>query len=248
MGASREKTMSKPTHLSFKTNHLLAALPENEYQRLLPSMETISFAVSDGLYELDKLIEYVYFPLSGLASILVTVDCNDGNDLIEAAIVGNEGMVGLPLSLGVDHTNSVSFYQIAGEVARMPSEAFTAEMDRNEIFRDIVQRYTHAYMAMLAQNTGCNSQHTLNQRCARWLLHVHDCVEGEQFALKQEFLSQMLGVRRAGVSEVMGRFQKAGFIHYSRGIITIVDRVGLNRAACACYDIITDQYDHMLDN
>jgi CRP-like cAMP-binding protein len=229
----------------FKTNRLLAALPVEDYQRLAGSLEAISLQVKDRLYEPNQPIEYVYFPLSGMASILSVMG---GGRLIEAAIVGNEGMVGLSIFLGADTSTSLGFYQITGEALRLRADLFRAEINQNGALMRIMQRYTHAHIAMLTQNTGCNSQHNIHQRCARWLLHTHDCVEGNEIGLTQEFLSQMLGVRRAGVSLVMQTLHQRGFIHYSRGKITIVDRPGLERVACECYGIITAEYGRMLDN
>jgi CRP-like cAMP-binding protein len=182
--------MAYPPNSLFKANRLLAALPVEDYQRLSPSLEAISLQVKDNLYQPNQPIEYVYFPLSGMASILSVMG---GDKLIEAAVVGNEGMIGLSIFLGADTTTSLSFYQIMGEALRLRSDLFRAEINQNGALMRIMQRYTHTHIAMLTQNTGCNSRHHLNQRCARWLLHTHDCVEGNAFVLTQEFLSQMLG-------------------------------------------------------
>lgn len=235
--------MATPPNLQFKSNRLLAALPANEYQRLLPSLEAISLNIRDGLYEPGEPIEYVYFPLSGMVSILV----NMGDDtLIEVGVVGNEGMVGLTIFLGADQTNTKGICQVAGEAVRMRSDVFRTELSQNGALVSLLQCYTLAYFALIAQSSGCNSQHPISQRCARWLLLTHDRVGKNQFELTQEFLGQMLGVRRAGVNSVMQALQANGIITYSRGIIHILDREGLERAACQCYRIITAQYEQIL--
>lgn len=206
----------------FRSNQLLAALPEEDYQRILPSLEAIPLQIKDSLYERDQPIEYVHFPLSGMASILIVLD--DGT-YIEAGIAGREGMVGLPVFLGADTTPTLAFYQIPGITVRMRSDLFRAEIRRSGALVAVLQRFANAHLVMLAQNTGCNSQHTIEQRCARWLLLSHDRMGKSEFSLTQEFLSQMLGVRRASVSVVMHKLQNAGHIHYRRGVITIMDRL-----------------------
>jgi CRP-like cAMP-binding protein len=179
-----------------------------------------------------------------MASILVMLM---NGMLVEAGVVGNEGIIGLPVFFGVETTTTKSFYQIAGDAARMRSELFRAEIVRSGALTTILQRYAQAYFAMLAQNNACNNQHPIKQRCARWLLLSHDRAESDQFELTQDFLSQMLGVRRASVNSVMQKLQAAGVIDYRRGIITIVDRAGLENAACECYGIIASEYQRMLN-
>lgn len=242
-GDRKEKIMPHSQNLPFRTNQLLAALPDDEYQRLLPSLEVVSFNIKDGLYHPDKIIEYVYFPLSGMASILVVMG---GDQLVEVAVVGREGMVGVPVFLGAEKTITDAFYQVAGEVARMPSDLFRAEVKHGGRFVHIMQQYAQAYFAMLAQNIGCSSQHNINKRCARWLLQAHNRAGGNEFELTHELLSQMLGVRRAGVTTIMQKLEKTGVIRYSRGKVTIVDRAGLESAACECYQIITNEYKRLL--
>lgn len=229
-----------PSH--FRSNRLLAALSPADYQRILPALEAVPLQIKDMLYERDQPIEYVYFPLSGMASILVALE-ND--TYIEAGITGNEGMVGLPVFLGAETASTLSFYQIAGVAVRMPSAVFRAEIERRAGLAALVQRYANAHLTMLSQNIACNSQHTIEERCARWLLLTHDRIGKNEFVLTQEFLSQMLGVRRAGVSMVMQTLHKAGCIRYSRGVITILDRAGLESTACQCYEVIATAYKQM---
>jgi CRP-like cAMP-binding protein len=227
----------------FRSNRLLAALPPVDYQRILPALEAVPLQIKDSLYERNQPIEYVYFPLSGMASILVVLN---SSTFIEAGIVGNEGMVGLPVLLGAETTPTISFYQIPGIAVRMRADAFRAEIEQNTGLAAIIKRYANAHITMLAQNIACNSQHTIEQRCARWLLLTHDRIGKNEFILTQEFLSQMLGVRRAGVSVVMQALQKAGYVRYTRGIITVLDRAGLESSACQCYGEIATAYKQML--
>ena len=235
--------MSTPDGYGFRANKLLAALPAHEYHRLVPSLEAVSLQMKDGLYKPNTPIEYIYFPLSGMASILVTL--GDGT-YVEAGIAGNEGMVGLPVFLGVDQTPTEAFYQIAGEAVRMRSDDFRAEINRNGALVSLLQRYAQFQIVLLSQNAACNSQHHINERCARWLLLTHDRAGDDQFTLTQEFLSQMLGVRRAGVNLVMQTLQNAGCIRYSRGSLHILNRAGLEEAACECYGIIAAEYKRLL--
>jgi CRP-like cAMP-binding protein len=223
----------------FRSNRLLAALPPADYQRILPALEAVPLQIKDWLYERDQPIEYVYFPLSGMASILVVLD---KDTYIEAGIAGNEGMVGLPVFFGANTAPTISFYQIPGIAVRMRSDAFRAEIERYGALRAVIQSYAQAHFTLLEQNIACNSQHSIEERCARWLLLTHDRMGKNEFVLTQEFLSQMLGVRRAGVSMVMQTLQKEGRIHYSRGLITVLDRAGLESSACQCYDVIATAY------
>jgi CRP-like cAMP-binding protein len=205
-------------------------------------MECLSPRIKDILYAPDEPIEWVYFPSYGVASLLAVID----DTLVEVGTVGNEGMVGIPVFLGATHTNGKSFWQIEGELMRMPSSVLREEVARNAPLVGVLQRYTQALFTMLAQHVACNRLHPINQRCARWLLMTHDRVAGDNFVLTQEFLSQMLGVRRAGVNEVMRALQEAGLVHYRRALVTIVDRAGLEQEACNCYFMVRDEYERML--
>jgi CRP-like cAMP-binding protein len=233
--------MVSPPH--FKNNRLLAALPAEAYERLLPLLEGISHEIHDVFYEPNEPIEYVYFPTSSLASIIVLLA--DGSR-VEAGLVGYDGMVGLPVLFGVDRTPTQALCQIAGDGVRIRTSNFQAVIAQDGALVSLLQRYAQAYFTMLAQNSACNSQHTLPERCARWLLLTHDRIEGDTFSLTQEFLSHMLGVRRAGVSLAMQTLQQAGCIHYSRGVITVVNREGLENAAYECYGIIAAEYTRLL--
>lgn len=222
-------------------NRLLAALPPSEYRRLLPKLETVYLTLKQCVYESLRTIDYVYFPLSGIVSILTFM--NDGRG-IEVATVGNEGMVGLPVFLGAAKTPLVAFQQIPGESMRMESEAFIKESKQNGPLTAILHRYTQSFMVQIAQGSACNRAHSVAQRCARWLLTTHDRVgRPQQFLITHEFLGQMLGVRRAGVSEVASAFKKSQLIDYKRGVIQILNRKGLEERTCECYWVIKNEID-----
>ena len=167
--------------------------------------------------------------------------------LIEVATVGNEGMIGLPLFLGTDLTPGTSFSQIPGDALRMPAEHFRNAISQHGPFTRMLHRYTQALMVQISQGNACNRIHSIEERCARWLLLCHDRVGQDEFTLTQEFLSQMLGVRRATVNLVAATFHQAGLIDYTRGRMRILDRQSLESACCQCYGVIRDEYNRMLE-
>lgn len=223
-------------------NRLLAALPGDEYTRLSPYLEAVALTFKQVLYASNEPIEYVYFVTEGVGSLLQYM--SDGA-AVETATVGNEGMVGLPVFLGVDATPGLAMVQIPGAALRMSSEVLRREVVPGSPLHALLHRYTQALMVQMAQGVVCNRLHPIDARCARWLLQTHDRVPGNEFPLTQEFLAQMLGARRAAVNEVAGELQQAGLIRYTRGSITVVDRQGLEEVACECYAIIRDVYDRV---
>lgn len=226
-------------------NRLLAALPGDEYLHLLPSLEGFEPPHQYVFYEPNQIITHVYFPVSGVASLLML---GQHGEAVEVGTVGNEGMVGIPIFLGQDATPSRALMQVPGTVLRMPVAVFRQEVmeasgSRLEV---LLQYYTHALMIQMAQSVACNRLHAIEQRAARWLLTTRDRVGGTTYPLTQEFLSQMLGVRRASVSEVASTLQEEGLLTYTRGVITILDSDGMEARACVCYRIIREAFDHML--
>ena len=225
-------------------NRLLAALPEVDRQRLLTHLEPLEMTVRQPVYAPGEPIEHVYFPDGCVLSVLAVMD--DGQ-AIEVATVGNEGMVGVPVLLGVATSQELAFCQVPGRARRMPAETFRELANDAGAVQALLQRYTYAYFSQLSQGSACNRVHSVDQRCARWLLMTHDRVGGrDHFELTQQFLAQMLGVRRATVTQAAGRLARAGLITYHRGVITIVDRTGLEAAACECYRIITDEHARLI--
>lgn len=225
-------------------NWLLTGLPADEEERLLPALERVSLEIKAMLYEPNEPITHVYFPLNGVSSILSIAD---NGDAIEVATVGNEGMVGLPVFLGATSTPGQAFSQIPGEALRMTSDDFRRLVPPGSPLHQRLQRYTEAMFNMVAQGAACNRLHTIQQRCARWLLLTHDRVGRDEYPLTHEFLADMLGVRRASVSEVAGQLQRDGAISYVRGVITIRDRQRLEGISCGCYWIIRREFDRMRD-
>lgn len=223
-------------------NRLLSALPPAEYQRLQPLLEPVSVPFNETVSEPGGPIPYVYFPQTGVF-FLITV-LSDGA-AVEFATVGCEGMVGLPLFLGRETMPSRALCQVEGQSQRLPAAAFRETVRRSEPLAALLRRYTQALMIQVAQSVACNRLHSIDERCARWLLMTHDRVGADQFALTQEFLAQMLGVRRPSVSTVASRLQRAGLIRYRRGRITVVDRKGLEAAACECYRIVRAEFDRL---
>jgi CRP-like cAMP-binding protein len=219
----------------FLANRLLAALGSEERERLLRSAKSEAIEAHQVLYAAGGQISHVYFPLSGVISLVIKMTNADD---VEATTIGNEGVVGIPVILGVSSTTLEGLCQIPGRAVKIPAGVLLEEMRRTAALNRLLLCYAEAMMVQLAQHAACNRSHSMEQRCARWLLMAHDRVEGDEFPLTQQFLAQMLGVRRATVTTIAGALHKAGLIDYSRGRIRIVDRRGLERAACECYDVV----------
>jgi CRP-like cAMP-binding protein len=228
---------------SYPENRLLAALPKADIERISRHMETLHLEMKHMAYEPNKPIEYAYFPLTGVASLVTVMEDGSG---VEVATVGNEGMVGLPLFLGVDQTAGHAFTQVPGDSIRIKADIFKKEIRRSGQLAKMMQLYTQALMVQISQGMACNGIHSLRQRCARWLLMTHDRVTSDSFPLSQEFLAQMLGVRRPAVSKVASGFQAEGIIRYSRGVIQFVNREELEAIACECYQVVQNEFVRLL--
>lgn len=225
-------------------NKILAALPSDEQELIAPHLERVPLARRMVAYDPLRPIAHLYFVESGVISI---VSIMRDRSAIETATIGCEGIIGLPVYLGVDAVPEQAFVQVSGEALRIPTAQFRALAPRMPALQQLLDRFAVCLFTLAAQCSGCNRAHTMEQRCARWLLMVHDRMPGDEFDLTQDFLSQMLGVRRATVSETASQLQQAGFISYSRGRILIVDRPGLERVVCECYGIITSTFARILD-
>ena len=216
-------------------NSLLAALPRRSYLRLLAGLELVTLDFGEILYEPGQPIRHVYFPCDSLVSLLTLVD---NRMALEVGIVGREGMVGVPLALGISASSVRALVQGGGTAMRMKSESFLREFRMNPPLQREIYRYTHVLMAQVTQTAACNRFHVVAARLARWLLMTRDRVRSDQFRLTQEFLSHMLGVRRVGVTNAAGTLQRRKLIRYSRGEISILDGKGLEAVSCQCYQII----------
>lgn len=224
-------------------NLLLQTLPHDVRERVSQRLTLVRLEHKQTLYEPDSVIRHVYFPLNGIASLLAVM--GDG-DMIEVGTTGNEGMVGTPLILGVPTSAQEAIAQVPGDALSMGADAFVEEIERHDAFDRIVRRYLYGYINMVSQTAACNRLHEVDSRCARWLLMTHDRANSDTFPLTHEFLSSMLGVRRAGVTVALGMLRRAGMITSTPGTITIVDRHGLEDAACECYQLVRDDFDQLL--
>ena len=236
--------MSKATALRAPpANRLLASLPTREYQRLLLNSEPVPLLFEEVLYEPGNRILEVYFPTSGIISLLATVA---DRATLEVGLVGREGMVGMPIFMGVKTSSNRAVVQGVGAALRMKATAFRKECENGGSLPRLLRRYTHSRLTQMSQGAACNRFHPIDARLARWLLMTRDRMGADQFQLTQEFLSNMLGVRREGVNKAAGALQKQHLIRYSRGTLTILNRPGLEAVACQCYGIIKKEYDNSL--
>jgi CRP-like cAMP-binding protein len=216
-------------------NLLLAALPGKEYQRLQPHLKMVTLSFGEVLYESRELIRHVYFPNQGIVSLLSTVE---ERSTLEVGVVGNEGMVGISVFLEKDVSLNRTIVQGAGTAMRMKAKSLRNHVGQEGKLPELLRRYTHSLLAQISQSAVCNRFHTVDARLARWLLMTHDRLKSDEFRLTQEFLSDMLGVRREGVTQAARALQQKELIRYVRGQITILSRVGLQAASCKCYEIV----------
>lgn len=224
-------------------NRLLAGLPAAECDALLACAERVTLTFKQSLSAPNTIIPSVYFPITTVVAILVSME--DGQEA-EVCTIGNEGLVGIPVLLGAATATGQTMCQIPGEAYRIAAKDFQMVLARQEavLFRQLL-RYTQVLFAQTVQLAACNQLHSSEARLCRWLIMAHDRVMNDTFPLTQEFLGQMLGIRRAGVSEIASRLQEAGLILYRRGTMTIIDRTRLEARACACYQVIRDEYERL---
>ena len=223
-------------------NSLLAALPRSKYLRLLVGLEPVTLTFGEVLYEPGEPIRHIYFPNDSLVSLLTLAD---GHLPLEVGLVGREGMVGIPLALGIDVSSVRALVQGAGTAMRITTARFRKEFRQSLPLQRELHRYTHELMVQVTQTAACNRFHVVEARLARWLLMTRDRVQSDQFRLTQEFLAHMQGVRRVGVTQAAGALQQRKLITYSRGNIRILDRKGLEAASCRCYQIVKDAHDRV---
>ena len=224
-------------------NQILAALPLAQYKRIASELKQVNLKSGDILLEPKKEVNSIYFPQTAIISLVsIMID----GSTTEIGLVGNEGMIGIPAILGGRSTISRSIVQIPGSALKIPAEIVVQEFHRGGRFQQLTLLYIQAFLTMVSQSVACNRQHKIEERLARWLLSVQDCVFENEIPLTQEFIANMLGIRRSGVTVAAGILKQAGIIRYSRGNITILDRKGLEDTTCECYQLVRNEFLRLL--
>ncbi len=235
--------MPKPeTSAGASSNHLLARMEQDDYNALMANATIVAFKFRKRLLPQDKPIDAVYFPLSGMVSLLFT---NDGRPEVEVATIGNEGVVGASELIQSQGAMGLNLIQLPGSAIRVDAVSFRAVLEKCPAVKMLMHQHMYALMRQILYGSACSRIHGMKERCARWLLMAHDRAGVDTFPLTQQFLSHMLGVRRATVNLATGKLKKAGYIQYVRGKITIIDRAGLESTSCACYRATIQTYDSL---
>jgi len=224
-------------------NRLLAALPQEEYERLRPHLEQVSFDLGEVVYESGEHMDHVYFPTTAIISLLYLME--DGSSA-EMGLAGNEGVVGIALFMGGGTMPNRAVVQSAGGAIRMKARVLQDEFARGGNFQYVLLRYTQALITQISQTAVCNRLHSVEQQLCRWLLLSHDRVKADELIMTQELIADMLGVRREGVTVAAGRLQDSGAIRYVRGHIQILNRQKLEETVCECYRVVKDEFDRLL--
>jgi CRP-like cAMP-binding protein len=223
-------------------NDILRALVSSEYKHLLPKLERVNLEFGKEIYRAGARIKYVYFPEHAVVTMIDTVE---HGGTVEVGVIGHEGMVGINIFLGGLTTPDKAVVQIPGSAMRMKTSDLRKELRLRNPLRRLLMRYTQAVLAIISQLIGCSQHHTVEQRLARWFMTMHDYLGTNKFEMSHEFIAQMLGVRRVGITDAAGSFRAAGLITYSRAHIQIVDKAGLSRKSCECYRFIKQQLDDL---
>jgi len=226
-----------------RQNRLLASLSEADWQRWRPHLQPVALPLGQALYESGAMLNHAYFPTTAIVSLMYVTESGASSEI---AVVGNCGIVGVPLFMGGGSTPSRAVVQSAGEGFRMSGRAIREEFSRSPSVMMPLLRYTQALLAQMAQLAVCNRHHRLDQQLCRWLLLSLDRLPGNELVVTQELIANMLGVRREGVTEAAVALQKADLIRYRRGHITVVDRPGLEQRSCECYAVIKAEYDRLM--
>jgi CRP-like cAMP-binding protein len=224
------------------SNRIVSSLPPGERERLVKMLQPVTFALGDVVYESGGHLQHVYFPTTAVVSLLYTME---NGTTAEMGLAGDDGVVGVALFLGGDTTPNRAVVQIGGGAFRMTAKHLREEFARGGPFQRALLRYTQALITQISQTAVCNRLHEVEQRLCRWLLLCHDRVKSNEIHMTQEFISNMLGGRRESVTVAAGRLQDAGLIHYARGHIRILDRQGLERTVCECYQIVKGELDRL---
>lgn len=224
-------------------NRLLAALPPEEYERVVPQLQPVSFSLGQVVYEFGGQLDYVYFPTTSIVSLLYTMA---NGTSAEMGLTGNDGVVGIALFMGGGTMPNRAVVQSAGEAIRMKAKVLQDEFALGGNFQQLLLRYTQALITQISQTAVCNRLHSVEEQLCRWLLLSHDRVKADELIMTQELIADMLGVRREGVTVAAGRLQDSGAISYVRGHIKILDRKKLEETVCECYRVVKDEFDRLL--
>ena len=224
-------------------NHLLATLPREIVERLLPHLELVDMPLGMVLYESGDTLRHVYFPTDSIVSLLYVMESGAS---AEISVVGNDGVIGVALFMGGESTTSRAIVQSAGSAYRVLGKRFKEEFNRHGEMLHLMLRYSQALITQMAQTAVCNRHHSIDQQLCRWLLLSLDRLSGSQLAMTQELIANMLGVRREGVTEAAGKLHRLGVIDYSRGLITVRDREQLESLSCECYAVVKSETDRLL--
>jgi len=235
--------MAEPALHTPHQNHLLNALPPSDHARIASQLELVPMELGDVLYESGDKLRHVYFPTTSIISLLYVME--DGASA-EIAVVGNEGILGISLFMGGETTPSRAIVQSAGHAFRLKAALLKEEFARYGPTMHLLLRYTQALITQMAQTAVCNRHHSVDQQLCRWLLLSLDRLGSNQLSMTQELIANMLGVRREGVTEAAGKLQDAGLIRYGRGRITVLDRPGLEKRSCECYEVVKKEFDRLL--
>ena len=232
-----------PAQEASPANRLLAALPAKEYERVLPELEPISLAFAQIIYAPGDTIRHVYFPNNSIVSLLAA---EDHHASLEVGMIGNEGMAGISVFMGVKTSRTLALVQGAGTAVRMKAATLRKESEKTGPFHRLLLRYTHSLLTQMSLSSACNRFHATDARLARRLLMTQDRIGTDEFRLTQDFMSNMLGVRREGVNKAAGDLQREDLIKYSRGHMEILNRPALEKVSCSCYRIIKEESDRSL--
>lgn len=232
----------EPSPSSARANALLRPLPEAEYDALSERLVLVDLEGVELLFEAAKPIEHVYFPLTALCSLVA--DTGE-ESMVEVGAIGNEGLLGVQVFLGSSVSPTTAYCQVPGRLARMRADELQSVLEDAPTLNRRLSLFSNVLIAQLGQNAACNRAHTAEQRCARWLLLTADRVGRDRFQLTHQFLAQMLGVRRATISEIAQSLAEVELISYQRGELTVIDRAGLTERACPCYATLRDQLDQL---
>jgi CRP-like cAMP-binding protein len=224
-------------------NHLLAGVSDAELARLLPHLQPLNLPLGDVLYESGEKMDYVYFPTTAIISLLYIME---NGSSAEIGVVGNDGLVGLAIFMGGDTTPNRAVVQSAGKAFKMQAKIMKDEFTRGGRFHNLCLRYTQALITQISQTAVCNRLHSVDQQLCRWLLLSHDRLPSDRLIMTQDLISNMLGVRREGITHAAKRLQRAGYISYVRGDMTILNRKGLESSVCECYQVVRTEYDRLL--